>query len=152
MHWETAKRVVKYVNATCERGLNYKRSDDIKMCRVAFSDTDWTNDLIDRHSTTSTTVLLADGPVIFASREQSDVALSSTHAEYYAACDACCELKWLGQLLGELNVEFNRPKLLIDNHSAIFMIANMNSRRKCKYIDIRHHFIREQVQRNLLSI
>lgn len=151
VHWEAAKRLIRFVKATSYRGLVYKRITH-PIRPLAYSDADWANDIDDRRSTTGLMITLGAAPIIFASRKQRDTALSSTHAEYYAACDVVSEIKWMRQLLDELGVVHERPRLFIDNHSTIHLVKNQDTSRKSKHIDTKYHFIREQAERELFSI
>jgi hypothetical protein len=78
-------------------------------------------------------------------RRQKTVALSSTEAEYMAASEAACEGMWLRTWISEI-FKAEVPILIhCDNQSAIALAKNDTFHQRTKHIDIRHHFIREQV-------
>jgi hypothetical protein len=56
------------------------------------------------------------------------------------------EVLWLTHLLHDLQVPMiNKPLLLCDNKSAIFLGSNPVSHKRAKHIDIDYHFLRELV-------
>ena len=70
-----------------------------------------------------------------------------------AATTAVCQGIWLSRLLGEmLNKEAARPKLLVDNKSAISLAKNPVFHDRSKHIEIRYHFIRECVEQGRVFI
>ena len=81
------------------------------------------------------------------------VAISSCEAEYIAATTAACQGIWLARLLGELlNQDAEKPKLLVDNKSAISLSKNPVFHDRSKHIEIRYHFIRECVEEGKIDI
>ena len=88
--------------------------------------------------------LIAGGPVSWKSRKQSTVALSTAEAEYVALSTAVQECMWMQRLLSELGNPPDGPTTILeDNQSSIAMAKNPHGR--AKHIDIKHHFIRDQV-------
>jgi hypothetical protein len=62
-------------------------------------------------------------------------------------------VKFVAQLLGTLNVEFKRPiRIHVDNIGAVFLSENRNSSERTKHIDIKYHYIREQIDAGLVEI
>ncbi|CAH9069056.1 unnamed protein product [Cuscuta europaea] len=56
------------------------------------------------------------------------------------------EIVWVTHLLRELHIlPPDRPTLLCDNQSAIFLSQNPVSHKRAKHIDIDYHFVRELV-------
>jgi hypothetical protein len=74
-------------------------------------------------------------------------------SEYIAASDASREVIWLRRLLFELGEEQTNPtRLLCDNESAISLTRNPESHKRSKHIDVRYHFIREQIFKKTIEI
>jgi len=118
----------------------------------AYSDADWASDTESRRSTSGLLVMINDAPVIFASRKQKSVALSSTEAEYIAAGEVVKELKWPTQFSSEIRVTHGKPRLHIDNQSEIKQIENIDIERRSKHVDLRYHFIRECYQQSIFNL
>ncbi|GJW42453.1 uncharacterized mitochondrial protein-like protein [Tanacetum coccineum] len=74
------------------------------------------------------------------------VSRSSCESEYMAMANTATEIVWITHLLRELHaLPPNRPTLLYDNKSALFMTQNPVSHKRAKHIDLDYHFVRELV-------
>lgn len=153
-HWEAVKRVIVYLKSTSNYELKYMHRNGMSSSLTidAYSDADFANDVEERRSVTGLTVLINGGPVICASRRQTSIALSSTEAEYLAACNAAKELKWLTQFLEELGVKYEKPRLFVDNQSSIAQIKNADTKRRSKHVDLSAHFVRDAYARGLFQL
>ena len=90
--------------------------------------------------------MLAEGTVSWVSRKQKTIALSSTEAEYMSMSDASRQLIWVQHLYQELGYELSGIDLCGDNQGAIFLASNPVQEVRSKHIDIRYHYIHEQVE------
>ena len=92
-------------------------------------------------------------PISWSSKKQSVIALSSCEAEYIAGSSATCQAFWLDELLKALQIEVEKPlKLFVDNVSAISLAKNPVSHGRSKHIEVRFHFLREQVHKGRLEL
>jgi hypothetical protein len=99
-----------------------------------------------RYSTSGVLVIVDGCPVIFKSKRQNSVALSTAEAEYMALALSAQELQWLRQLLAELDVHGNVPiRVLVDNQAAIGIACNHGYSARAKHIDLRVHFVRDHI-------
>lgn len=142
-HWAAAKRVLRYLNATKEFGLTFKKTGN-KL--VGYVDADHAGDVCDRKSYTGFVFTLGGGPIAWESRKQTTVALSSAESEYVALSEGCRESAFLTALLAELTGINEVVELLSDSQSAIQIAENPMHHRRTKHIDVRHHYIREMVR------
>lgn len=86
-------------------------------------------------------------------KKQATLARSSTKAEYRSASSAATELFWLRSLLSELHISCLKILTLwCDNLSFIALIINPVFHVCAKHIEHGHHFIREHVLQNQLSV
>ncbi|KAH9752456.1 hypothetical protein KPL71_014688 [Citrus sinensis] len=83
---------------------------------------------------------------------QSVVTLSSTEAEFIAATEAVKEGKWLSGILNELWLKQKIFTIFCDNQSAIHLIKNQIYHERTKHIDVRLHFIRDEVSKGAVSV
>ena len=83
VYWVAAKHVLRYLAGTVEYGLDYRRSDGIKL--IGFTDSDWEGSVADRKSTFGCCFSLDSAAVSWFSRKQKSVALSFAKAEYVAS-------------------------------------------------------------------
>ena len=150
-HWSALKRVLRYLNGMINHGLIYKQGGAKHF--VGYSDADWAGDLSDRKSTSGYVFMLSGGPVSWSSRKQKCVALSTAKAEYVALSAAVQECMWLRQLEAELSYDNDRPTVIFeDNQSTIAMAKNPQFHGRAKHIDIRHHFVREQLAHGTIQL
>lgn len=82
------------------------------------------------------------------------MALSTAEAEYMAMSAALQEVKWVAALLKELRFEVASPMpLFTDNQAAVSISSNEAvPHNRTKHIDIRHHYVREQVREGVVAI
>ena len=75
------------------------------------------------------------------------VALSTTEAEYIAACEAGKEIIWLRHLFDELGYPLpSSSTLFIDNMSAVSVAKNPEHYGRMKHLDLRYHWLRNAVE------
>ncbi len=84
--------------------------------------------------------------VSWQSKKQPTTALSSVEAEYMSATQAVKEATWWRTFFSEININVENPiQILTDSKGSIALAKNPEHHSRTKHIDIRHHFIREQV-------
>jgi hypothetical protein len=149
IHWEAAKKVLRYLKRTINTKLTYgARTDGL----VGYTDADWASQ-DHRHSTSGYIFLIDGGAISWSSKKQLVIALSSTEAEFIASTHAAKELIWLRSLIGELARPLTHATTLFcDNQSAIALSRDGVYHSRLKHIDIRFHFIRDAVSQNIVSV
>ena len=100
MHWIAAKHVLRYLAGTVDFGLDYRRSERIRL--VGYTDSDWAGSVADRKSTSGCCFSLGSTAVSWFSQKQNSIALSSVEDEYMESNQASCEALWLRKLLVNL--------------------------------------------------
>jgi hypothetical protein len=95
---------------------------------------------------------LRNNLISWFSKKRNCVFLSTTEAEYIAASSSCSQLLWMKQMLSEYNVKQDVITLYCDNLNAINISKNPIQHSRTKHIDIRHHFIRNLVEDNVVTL
>ena len=94
---------------------------------------------------------MGSGVISWLSRKHTNVALSTTEAEYITTCSAYSEAVWLRKLLTRL---FDREMDVIDNYfdnqSCIKLSENLVFHDKSKHIEIKYHYIQDMVQKGAI--
>lgn len=148
-----AKRVLRYLAGTRSLGLTYGGGESaIKI--EAFSDSDWAGDVESARSTSGLLVKFGGAAVIWGSRRQPIVALSSSEAEYIALSDLVREIVWLKNLLDAASTLKVCPTVVVhvDNQTAIKMATEDSYSGRRKHINVKYHWIREHVQNGTVRI
>jgi hypothetical protein len=92
-------------------------------------------------------------PIVWRSKQQQSVTLSSTEAEYVALSEATKEIKFVTQVLESIGIKVKYPIIVhVDNIGAIFMSENITATSRSRHIDTRYHFIREVIEDGVIKI
>nr|GEZ43751.1 retrovirus-related Pol polyprotein from transposon TNT 1-94 [Tanacetum cinerariifolium] len=153
----------KPVNATLYRGmigslmyLTFSRTDliyaDTDMSLTAYADVDHAGCQDTRRSTSGSTQFLGDKLVSWSFKKQKSIAISSTEAEYISLSGCCAQILWMHSQLTDYGFHFNKIPLYCDNKSAIALCCNNVQHLKAKHIDVRYHFIKEQVKNGIVEL
>ncbi|GJQ93375.1 hypothetical protein Tco_0004514 [Tanacetum coccineum] len=73
-------------------------------------------------------------------------------AEYIAMSGCCAQILWMRSQLSDYGFAYNHIPLYCDNKSVIALCCNNVQYSRSKHIDIRHHFIREQVEKGVVEL
>ncbi|KAG3034650.1 hypothetical protein PC121_g4983 [Phytophthora cactorum] len=91
------------------------------------------------------------GAISWTSRHQTIVAQSTDEAEYVEACEEAMEGKTLMHILDEMLPAMKRKIILgVDNQSSYVMAANPTFGRRTRHIELKWHYVREQVRKKEL--
>ncbi|KAH9791908.1 hypothetical protein KPL71_003919 [Citrus sinensis] len=149
-HLLAVKRIFRYLSGTIDIGLWYPRGTHIDL--TCFSDADFAGYKVDRKSTSGTCYILGHSLVSWFSKKQNSVALSTTEAEYIAAGSCCAQALWMKQTLRDYGINLEQIPIKCDNTSAINLSKNPIQHSRTKHIEIRHHFLRDHVQKGDIAL
>ncbi|GJU35171.1 retrovirus-related pol polyprotein from transposon TNT 1-94 [Tanacetum coccineum] len=149
-HLEAVKRVFRYLQGTINMGLWYPK--DTAMALTAYADADHAGYQDTRRSTYGSAQFLGDKLVSWSSKKQTSTSISSTEAEYIAMSGCCAQIMWMMSQLSDYGFAYNHVPLYYDNKSAITLCCNNFQHSRSKHIDIRHNFIREQVENGVVEL
>ena len=150
-----AKNLLRYLKGTMTYGIRYggKEISSKGLQLIGYSDADWAGEIDTRRSTSGMVFFYNGGPITYRSSTQKSVALSTAESEYLALSDAVKEAVYLKMLLGDLHQTIDEAIIIYeDNQAAEKISKNPVLYTRTKHIDIRHHFIREKVQKNVVAI
>nr|GFA31282.1 Gag-Pol polyprotein [Tanacetum cinerariifolium] len=85
-------------------------------------------------------------------KTEKSAAISSTEAEYIALSGCCAQILWMRSQLSDYGLVFNKIPMYCDNKSAIALCCNNVQHSRSKHIDIRYHFIKEQVEQGMIKL
>lgn len=146
LHWKAGIRVLRYLRTTRHYGLLFGGMGTDNRVEV-YCDADWGSNVDDRRSVSGVMILMNGAPVIYKSKYQKSVALSSSEAEYMAMSLCVQEVLWMRSMLKDLCCDQAGPTIILeDNQGAIGLAKNIGYQGRTKHVDIRYHFVREKVQ------
>ena len=118
-----------------------------------FCDSDWAGDSNHRHSVTGIAIFLAGAVVAYKSKFQRTVALSSTEAEFSAACETGKMILYLRSILEELQVEQTQATVMYeDNMGALLMANSGQPTKRTRHVETSQFAILDWVQRDLIHL
>ena len=167
VHEEAVKRICRYLLKTKDKGLILKpdRSRGLE-CYVdadfaGYWSTYSSHDPLSVHSRTGFCILYAGCPILWKSKIQSIVALSTTEAEYIALSSALREVISIIHLLDELTkhnfpIHSATPKFTCrtfeDNNSCIKIATDHRTRPRSKHFALCLHHFRSHIVNKTITI
>ncbi|CAI7854721.1 unnamed protein product [Closterium sp. NIES-53] len=151
VHWDTAKRVLRYLCTTSGMGLVL--GGRARVVLTGHANASWVDDLATQRSSQGYTFSLGSGSVSWRSTHSSSVLSSSCEAEIYAGAMAAQELRWLTYLLTDLGeVPRSPPVLYVDNKAMLALCQEHRLEHRTKHIALRYFLARELQQRGQLRL
>ena len=151
MHWTAALRALSYLRSTKDLGLVFNApskdpSPDLNVM-TGHSDSDWASNVTTRKSQSGHVLSIAGSAVLWKSKPQKCVSLSTTEAEFYAASEAIkiishtrALLKNVGSHLKDqdpVHDTLNPTPLKCDNAAAIKIFESGHFNERSKHIAVR---------------
>ncbi|GJS47747.1 retrovirus-related pol polyprotein from transposon TNT 1-94 [Tanacetum coccineum] len=85
-------------------------------------------------------------------KKQTSLAISTTKAEYVSSRKACQQALWMKQALVDYGIRLDDIPIICDNKGAIDLSKNPVQHSRTKHIEIRHHFLCDNVQKGNITI
>ena len=149
-HLNAVKRIIKYVGGICDYGLFYSKEFNLSL--AGFSDSDWTSNADDKKSITGGCFYVGANFVPWMNKKQNSVSLSTVEAKYIVVGSCCSQFLWMKKLLSDYGISRDTMIVYCDNSSAIDISKNLVQHSKTRHIEIRYHFIRDLVERKIVSL
>lgn len=166
-HEEAVKRIGRYLLRTKDKGLNFR--PDLSRGLECFVNADWAgswqkrsaHDALSSHSRTGYVIIYAGCPIVWASKMQPLIALSTTEAEYIALSTALREVIGIMNLVNELkqnkfDLLSDTPKMVCrtfeDNQSCIEIATNHRTRPRTKHLSVRLHHFRSHIVAKTITV
>jgi hypothetical protein len=119
----------------------------------AYVDSDWATCTKTRRSMTGITIKLAGGTIAYKTKLQPTVALSSTEAEFMAACDAGKMILFVRSIMWDLGIPQQAATILYEDNDAATAMANAQKpTTRTRHMDIRYFALSDWVERDLILL
>jgi hypothetical protein len=159
-HSDAVKRICRYLQGTRSRGLIFQPSKEMTL--DCYSDADFAGlwnyeddqDPVCVKSRTGYVLTLAGCPLIWASKLQTEIALSTLESKYIALSTTLRKLIPLRRVLQKvglaLNLEFSQPSIVQstcfeDNNDALGFATTLQMTPCTKHIGIKYHFFKSKI-------
>ncbi|CAI7788158.1 unnamed protein product, partial [Closterium sp. NIES-53] len=151
VHWDAAKRVLRYLCSTLGMGLVLGGRGPVVL--TGHADASWVDDSATQRSSQGYNFSLGSGSVSCRSTRSSSVLSSSCEAEIYAGAMVAQDLRWLTYLLIDLGEQPRSPPVLyVDNKAMIALCQEHRLEHRTKHIALRYFLARELQQRGQLRL
>ncbi|CAI7889438.1 unnamed protein product, partial [Closterium sp. NIES-53] len=151
VHWDAAKRVLRYLCSTSGMGLVL--GGRARVVLTGHADASWVDDLATQRSSQGYTFNLGSGSVSWRSTRSSSVLNSSCEAEIYDGAMDAQELRWLTYLLTDLGEALRSPPVLYVNNKAMLALCQEHRlEHRTKHIALRYFLPQELQQRGQLRL
>ncbi|GJU46468.1 copia protein [Tanacetum coccineum] len=119
---------------------------------IVYADSDHVGDYVDRKSTSDICTFMGCCLTSWFSKKQPALAISTTEAKYVSIEKACQQALWMKQALVDYGISLDDIPIMCDNKGAIDLSKNLVQHSRTKHIEIRHYFLRDNVQKGNISI
>ncbi|GJT49147.1 hypothetical protein Tco_0975304 [Tanacetum coccineum] len=147
---ESKTHPLENVIGTTHLGLWYPKRSGIET--IVYADSDHAGDYVDRKSTSGVCTFMGCCLTSWFSKKQTALAISTTEAEYVSAGKGMSTSSRMKTSSQELWRRIDDIPIMCDNKGAIDLSKNPVQHSRTKHIEIRHHFLRDNVQKGNISI
>ena len=147
-HCNMVRRIYQYLRGS-RRSLVYKKG--LNFVLNGYCDASYAN-LEDYSSLAGYCFTLGDTAVTWKSFKEPVKALSTAESEYIALTSTVQECIWLKQLLEGLGYKQDTVEIYEDNASCIALSKNPQEKRRTRHIQVRFHWIREQLTNGVFKL
>ncbi|GJZ41573.1 retrovirus-related pol polyprotein from transposon TNT 1-94 [Tanacetum coccineum] len=120
---------------------------------AGLSDSDHAGCLDSRKSTSGGIQFLGGNKLVsWSSKKQGCTTISSAEAEYVFLFACYAQVLWLRTHLTYYVFHFDKIPMYCDSKVAIVILCNPVQHSRTKHIDVRYHFIKEQVEKGIVEL
>ncbi|KNZ56887.1 hypothetical protein VP01_2294g4 [Puccinia sorghi] len=153
-HWKEMLHCWKYLKGTQDLGLLLKPNVNSLSRRVQFyTDATWAEDQETRVSQSGSIAFWKSCPILWNSKKQKNITLSSTESEMNALSDGEQENQWLTFLLEELWKQKLDPTVFhVDNRGIMEKLKHFGLNSKTKHLDIKIKNLRDKFMKKEIDV
>lgn len=123
------------------------------MMLKTFADTSFADDLVRRWSTGAHVVFVTGGPVLWKTKKQTFVALSTTEAEFANLTPAALATQWVAKILQDCGATQPTPHIVMtDSENARLAVMNPLDSARTRCLDIRYKWVIEKTKEGLFKV
>ena len=146
--WNHIIQVLRYLVWTSDRSLVLGRRSGPLL--ELFVDSDFASDVSSRKSQSGYVLKMFGSAVLWASKKQPTVSLSSAEAEYVALASGVSTSLGIVNMLRELGLVVKLPLPVYEDNQPCIDMAKTGTR--VKHIDVKYHFIQDLVKTGVVKL
>ncbi|GJV51087.1 hypothetical protein Tco_1446828 [Tanacetum coccineum] len=127
-------------------------SEEVLVDPHGFKDVDHAGCLDTRKNTYGGIQFLGDKMVSWMSKKKDCVAMSTIKDEYVALSASCAQVLWMRTQLKDHGFDYKKIPMYCDSQSAITISCNPVQHSCFKHINVRYHFIKEEVEKGIVEL
>ena len=145
--------LLNYLRQTSDMGLTYRRNSNNDLCLHAYADSDYAGCKDTRRSRSGGVIMMCGNPILWISKMQATVALSSAEAEINALLSITKNIVYVVNLLDDLKIKPKGPiDVYEDNSGCIDIVTNPVINEKSKHMGVHYHYIKENIENNVIKV
>jgi predicted transcriptional regulator len=148
IHCDMVRRIYRYLRGN-NRKLRYKIKGEIKL--VGYCDASLGN-LENYASLAGFCFIMGESIISWKSFKEPVIALSTAEAEYIALTPAVQECIFLQNFLQSMGYQTTKTEIREDNNACIALAKNPQDKKRTRHIQIRFHWIREQLENGIFTL
>ncbi|MBW0469391.1 hypothetical protein O181_009106 [Austropuccinia psidii MF-1] len=145
-HWELLDYVIGYLLKTCTRGIHLRPGTP---SLNLWSNAGWGGDL--KHSQTGFMIKLGDAPILWGSKRQIVVGLSTCSAKYITLSNSTQHLVQAINQLDQLTSDFEKT-ISCDNQAAVQVSVDNKSCKHMHYLDHTFFFVNDTIWQHGIKV
>ena len=150
IHWNALLQIVRYLKGTRNYALTLGGG---KPELSAYSDANWIGESTEGRSRTGGTVFFGNGPIVWTSKLQVSVSLSTCESELVSLCSTCQDVMECRRIVIELNdldlLDLNGtlpPTVIYEDNASTIKVTQTEKRHAgMRHIDMKYFYVRERV-------
>ncbi|GJY91042.1 hypothetical protein Tco_0506238 [Tanacetum coccineum] len=119
---------------------------------LVYANSDHVSDVVDRKSTSGICTFVGSCLTSWFLKKQRSRTKSITESDYVAAKRVCQQALWMKQAFVDYNITLNEVPILCDDKYAINLTSSPIDYPRTKHIEIRHHFLKDNVANKHITI
>ena len=158
-HLNAMYRVMKYCIGTPNRGLELKPNEkwdgnkNFKFKIKGKADSNCAADPETCRSVSGWSVFLCGSPVVFRSKTQVTVKLSTTEAEQDSSVSCVQDMLFVMHVIESLGLQVEKPMIIeIDNKGTVDLANNWSVGGRTRHVEVKKFFLRELKEQGILRI
>jgi hypothetical protein len=157
-HWTAAKCVMWYLKGTCDLCIVYTQPLSLTpwdLVPEGYTDSDWAACPITQKSISGYVFMLASRPIMWMSKAQTVVTLSSTEAEYNVTSETFKQAIYMHKFFSALNTDISILIVICCNNQSTIRIAYQHKttfHSRVKHYDIKLHHVCDTVTQGIISM